>query len=711
MAALEPGDPGHVGRYRLLSRLGEGGMGRVYLGASPAGRAVAIKVVRPELAGDPMFRARFRAEVEAARKVSGAFTSPVVDADPEGTVPWLATAYVNGLSLKDAVERYGPMPEDRLRTLGAGLGEALIAIHRTGLLHRDLKPANILLAKDGPRVIDFGISRATDGTRLTAEGQAIGSPGYMSPEQIRGKDLAPAGDVFAFGAVLAFAATGRPPYGTGPVHTVIHRTLHQPPDLDGVPQSLAAMVAACLSTDPGRRPPAALLPQLLAAPPLARGWLPDAIDRELQQREHTLVLDLRAVARARTRRRLLLGGAAAAGLAVVGGGTAVALAETARSGRVSPPRFLWRATPPATGDITAPQVFARTVVVFGFLDKSTAFDATTGRKLWSAKISGAGSDNTLIYAQPAQSGDFIAMDPYSRAQRWSFPLPSGFNLQHVSGPAGGLLGLADRNGTIIGLDVRTGKQMWTHHAPAATDLQGIQGGSLIAASGKDTSGKLYSTLFALDPVTGAVRWTRPYATPGMTLPGSGDLVFSSPARNVLDALSAATGRTVWTANVADASGNPGSGSLTIAAANGMAYLGGAILYALDLATGQQKWAYEPTVSGSQDRTFLVKGKYAYVLDNRHLIALDARTGRRLWSANTPADDTAPLVAIGGLVCTGVAGTTGPGLYGWNAVTGRLVWSHPGEASDSTDQWTLTSTGPVLAASQIATLLAFRFARA
>ncbi|GLY74679.1 serine/threonine-protein kinase [Actinoallomurus iriomotensis] len=701
MAALKPGDPGRVGRYRLLRRLGEGGMGRVYLGVSPAGRAVAVKVVRPEVADDPMFRARFRAEVEAAKMVSGAFTSPVVDADPDGTVPWLATAYVNGLNLKDAVERHGPMPEQVLRTLGAGLGEALVAIHRAGLLHRDLKPANILLAKDGPRVIDFGISRAADRTRLTSEGQFIGSPGYMSPEQIRGADLSPAGDVFAFGAVLAFAATGRPPFGTGPVHTVIHRTLHEPPDLDGVPPSLTAMVTACLSADPGRRPPAALLPRLLAARPLADGWLPDTIDHELGQREHTLVLDLRAVTRARARRRLLLGGAAAAGLAAAGGGTAAALAATARGGRATPPpRFLWRATLPTGGDIMTPQVFARAVVVFGSVTTSSAYDAATGRSLWSAPMRGVATDRTLIYT--VQGDEIVAMDPSSRARRWSSSLPSGFTVHGLCGPAGGLLALIDRDGTIIGLDARTGRRRWTHHAPAATELRGIQNGGLIAASGEGTDNEQH--LFALDAGTGAVRWTRAYATSGMTFPGTGDLVFAGTTANALEALSAATGRTVWT-------GDPGGENGTITVANGTAYVGGAVLHALDLATGREKWQYRPAVPGGQDRTSLVSGGRAYVLDNRRLIALDARTGRRLWSAGTPADDTAPLVAAGGLVCTGVAGTTGPGLYGWNAVTGEPAWNRPMASPNLTDQWTLTTGGTVLAAVQNTTVAVFRFSRA
>ncbi|GAA4519511.1 hypothetical protein GCM10023191_095160 [Actinoallomurus oryzae] len=699
---MAAGDPERIGPYRLLRRLGEGGMGRVYLGASPAGRAVAVKVVRPELAGDPMFRARFRAEVEAARKVSGAFTSPVVDADPDGSVPWLATAYVNGLSLKDAVERYGPMPEPVLRTLGAGLGEALIAIHRAGLLHRDLKPANILLAKDGPRVIDFGISRAADGTRLTSEGQVIGSPGYMSPEQIRGEDLTPAGDVFAFGAVLAFAATGRPPYGTGPVHTVIHRTLHEPPDLDGVPQSLVAMVAACLGADPGRRPLTGLLTRLLAARPVADGWLPDGIDRELEQREHTLVLDLRAVARAWTRRRLLLGGAAAAGLAAAGGGTAAALAATSRGGHApSAPRFLWRATLPVGNDALTPQIFARAVVVLASTRRSSAYDAATGRSLWSASMHDFATDDTLIYTPSAKDGDIVAMDPYSRAWRWSLPRPPGFTAQDLAGPADGLLTLVDEHGTVIGVDARTGRRRWTHDAPATTLIRGFHGGGLIAMSGGDTDAEM--RLFALDGGTGAVRWNRPYPRMSMVFLSTGDLVFGNPTGNTIEALSAATGRTVWTADIGEI------GDLTVA--NGTVYVRGTVLHALDLATGRQKWAYWPVVPGDQERTSLVNGGQAYVLDNRNLIALDARTGRRLWSAGTPADDTAPLIAASGLICTGVAATTGAGLYGWNAATGELVWNHPVASSDIADHWILTATGPVLTAVQNTTLMAFRFGRA
>lgn len=700
MAALEPGDPRRIGRYRLLGRLGEGGMGRVYLGASPAGRAVAIKVVRPELADDPAFRARFRAEVEAARKVSGAFTSPVVDADPDGTVPWLATAYVNGLSLKETIDRYGPLAEPPLRSLGAGLGEALIAVHAAGLVHRDLKPGNILLARDGPKIIDFGISRAADGTRLTAAGQFVGSPGYMSPAQIRGEDLGPSDDVFAFGAVLAFAATGRPPYGTGSVQARLHRTLHRPPDLEGVPPSLAALVAACLSGDPARRPPATLLPRLLAAPPLAPGWLPDGMDRRLQEHERTLVMDLKAVSRAATRRRLLQGGAAVAGLAVVGGGTAAALAAGDPGGTVPPPRFLWRTTLPTRGDITLARVFPRTVAVFGaFTKKAVAYDTATGRRLWSDKTNNATADEALIYTQPSRGAELVAMDPASRAHRWSAALPSGYNVRELYGPTGGLLGLSDGEGTVIGIDTRTGRLLWKHRAPATAELRGFLNGSLIAASS--------TTVSALDAKTGAARWERPHSTSGVIVPKSGDLLFIGSARNSLDAVSSSTGRTVWTARLPAGAGDLRRGTPTVTAANGTTYVGAASLYALESATGRLKWAYEPSLPGGEDRTFLVNGRHAYILDNHKLIALDARTGRRLWTADTPGDDTAPLIAAGGLVCTGVAGITDPGLYGWDEATGTLKWRYPLATSSSTDQWLLTSTASTLVALQNETLAAFR----
>ena len=193
-----------MSQYRLLRRLGTGGMGRVYLGQSPSGQLVAVKLIRPELADDPGFRQRFAQEVSTARRVSGAFTAPVVDADPDGARPWLVTAYVEGPSLADAVEERGAMPLDSLLVLAAGLAEGLGAVHRAGIIHRDLKPSNVLLAQDGPRIIDFGISRAADSAGLTNGGGVVGSPGFMSPEQAEGGTVGPATDIFSLGGVLAY---------------------------------------------------------------------------------------------------------------------------------------------------------------------------------------------------------------------------------------------------------------------------------------------------------------------------------------------------------------------------------------------------------------------------------------------------------------------------------------------------------------------------
>ncbi|MFD5106214.1 protein kinase domain-containing protein [Streptomyces cinereoruber] len=254
MERLAGSDPRQVGPYTLVGRLGAGGMGAVYLGRSSGGRTVAVKVVRPDLAGDDGFRDRFRREVAAARLVSGAFTAPVVDADPDAGVPWMATAFVPGVPLSRAVTAHGPLPEAALRMLTAGLAEALVGVHAAGVVHRDLKPANVLLALDGPHVIDFGIARATDGTTLTSTGSVIGSAPYMSPEQALGQHLTPASDVFSLGTTVAFAALGESPFGDGAGAAVLFRVVHTEPDLSAVPESLRPLVERCLAKDPEERP-------------------------------------------------------------------------------------------------------------------------------------------------------------------------------------------------------------------------------------------------------------------------------------------------------------------------------------------------------------------------------------------------------------------------------------------------------------------------
>jgi eukaryotic-like serine/threonine-protein kinase len=286
---LRPGDPRLIGPYRLVGQLGDGGMGRVFLGRSAGGRPVAVKVIRSDLAADPDFRSRFRREVAAARRVSGLFTAMVVDADVDAPEPWLATAYVAGPSLSEAVHDHGPLPVSSVLALAAGLAESLVAIHAAGVVHRDLKPTNVLLGQDGPCVIDFGISRATETTSLTRVGFVLGSPGFMSPEQAEGHEVGPASDIFSLGAVLAFAATGDSPFGGGSTAALVYRIVYAPPNLEGVPDEILPLIERCLIKDPAQRPTASeLLAEAQAAQP-ETGWLPEPFTRVFPDGQAPLV--------------------------------------------------------------------------------------------------------------------------------------------------------------------------------------------------------------------------------------------------------------------------------------------------------------------------------------------------------------------------------------------------------------------------------------
>ncbi|MEU3612054.1 PQQ-binding-like beta-propeller repeat protein [Streptomyces sp. NPDC006872] len=278
MKPLRPEDPEQLGPYRLLARLGAGGMGRVYLARSSAGRTVAVKVIRPEMAEDKNFRIRFRREVAAAAAVGGVYTAPVVDAAPDDETPWLATVYVPGPTLAEAVAAHGPLPVETVLALGAGISEALIAVHAEGLVHRDLKPSNVLLAEDGPRVIDFGIVRARDGYELTGTGGLFGSLEYMCPEQATGDPMGPEGDVFCLGSVLAFAASGHSPFSGAAVAALLYQVVHGSADLTRVPEPLDKIISLCHAKDPALR----ISPDRLSAAcapggaeqVLTHGWLP-----------------------------------------------------------------------------------------------------------------------------------------------------------------------------------------------------------------------------------------------------------------------------------------------------------------------------------------------------------------------------------------------------------------------------------------------------
>lgn len=287
MQTLGVDGPTHVGPFRTVGVLGQGGMGQVLLGVAPDGRLVAVKRVHADLAEDPGFRSRFRREVDASRRVSGAYTAPVVDADPDAPTPWLASLFLPGPSLSEALDADGALPEEAVRLLAAGLAQALDDIHRAELVHRDLKPSNVLLTQDGVRVVDFGIARAADHeTKLTHTGALIGSPAFMSPEQVRGERPGPASDMFSLGVTLVTASTGRSPFAGDSPLALMHAVAHDAPDLGSVPPGLRRIVEPCLAKDPAARPtPGQLLELIGPLAPSARPWPAAVYERIGQLRE------------------------------------------------------------------------------------------------------------------------------------------------------------------------------------------------------------------------------------------------------------------------------------------------------------------------------------------------------------------------------------------------------------------------------------------
>lgn len=315
-------DPRRVGSFRLDGVLGSGSMGRVYLARTPGGRPVAVKVVRAEFADDAEFRRRFRREVTAAGAVHGVFTAPLLDADPDATRPWLATAYVPGPSLRQVVTEHGPLPTASVQHLAAGVAEALRGIHAAGIVHRDLTPGNVLLAADGPRVIDFGIARTLEDSQLTRTGAQVGTAGFMAPEQAAGAPIGSPADIFGFGALVTFAATGNPPFGEGPAEAVLYRVVHEEPDLAAVgDDGLREVIAACLAKDPAARPTTEELLRRLT--PSQDGWLPDAVAAGLAR--HVPTRRPRLPITPRLRRRLVFTAAVAAVVGLLTAGVLVTI--------------------------------------------------------------------------------------------------------------------------------------------------------------------------------------------------------------------------------------------------------------------------------------------------------------------------------------------------------------------------------------------------
>ncbi|MFG2289698.1 PQQ-binding-like beta-propeller repeat protein [Streptomyces sp. NPDC048595] len=698
----------HIGPYRVIRELGAGGMGRVHLAASRSGRAVAVKVVRPELAADPDFRRRFKAEVDAARAVSGAFTAPVVDADPDGPRPWLATAYIPGPSLTDAIAAHGPMPEATLRVLGAGLAEALAAIHRAGLIHRDLKPSNILLTADGPRVIDFGISRAVDGTVLTAEGQIIGSPGFMSPEQSTGGDLTSAGDVFALGAVLAFAATGTPPFGTGAVHALLYRATHEPPELDGVPQALLGTVAACLDKDPARRPTVAQLQEWLR-PATTAGWL-GAVELQVTEAQRSLHDEVRTPLL--SRRRLLFGGAALA-VTAAASGTALLLRPGDGEAATATPGLAWTADLPQPG-MSLLAVTSSTLLCAG-RTSGACFDRATGKPLWkdlTGQNTAALADDERVYTVRTD-GKVHALDGRTGKELWAAS-PTGSDAPRLESVHGSLLVTTGARGRVQGLDTSTGKVRWK-----SPDLGGIAAAGTTPAGGLIVWGRAAKTsttatlngYTVIAPDSGDRLWAKDLVA--LYAPSKGREIFALDGDMRLLALDPADGATLRSTSTDlpptnsqilfyQGSLNLLQGTLFCYPDTGASGATGGLLTAFDPATGRTLWSVQTAARGN--RGYARSGATVCYLD-KVLHAVDARTGANRWTAGSGLGELQLLGTARGLFL--VAGTKG--LYGFDADTGRQVWRHP--VSGGSGSWSAFTVGDHLFASWSGKLFCFSAAEA
>lgn len=553
--------PQYAGAYRLEACLGSGGMGVVHLARSASGMQLAVKVVHAPYAADPEFRARFRQEVAAARRVSGAFTAPVVDADPEAARPWMATLYVPGPTLAEQVKRNGPMAPAALRRLTTGLAEALRDIHRAGVIHRDLKPSNVLLTDGGPKVIDFGISRPYDSDLRTETGKLIGSPPYMAPEQFqRPREVGPPVDVFALGAVIVHAATGRGPFDSDSPYIVAYQVVHDQPDLGGVPAELAPLVARCLAKDPADRPTpdevmAALGPpsyeaeafvpaqrrravvaavpdgerggseedtHVRAAPPVRRRWL----------RRARLVVAATVL--------LLVAGAGA--YAVWGGGGSAASPPGAEAGGPKAGGALapWRTELRTTGSATPVCAGAG---AGGALYCSVAgtgtvrIDPADGRVVWSAPSSATGTAHAPIVSGAVvlaggPDGKLRAFDPVKGTAVRDTSLSAG---PGAAFPAGGaLLAVAD-DGTVTALDGASGASRWRKPLPGHVrpDFALYDGGSGLAYAFEHAPSGASTLVTAVDAGSGRASWQRRLdgvLTPVSTA-GAGELVLTAMDEN------------------------------------------------------------------------------------------------------------------------------------------------------------------------------------
>jgi len=516
-AGAEAELPEYAGHYRLDSCLGSGGMGVVHLARSTSGMKLAVKVVHAEFARDPEFRGRFRQEVAAARRVSGAFTASVVDADPDAERPWMATLFIPGPTLSDEVKRNGPMDPAQLRRLMAGLAEALRDIHRVGVVHRDLKPSNVLLAEDGPKVIDFGISRPKDSELRTETGKLIGTPPFMAPEQFRRpREVGPAADVFALGSVLVHAATGRGPFDSDSPYVVAYQVVHDEPDLTGVPGNLAPLIVRCLAKEPEDRPtPDELMRELrsVAASYDTQAFIPAQRTGDPPRPE---AREAAPRARRRPGRKVVLA-AVAFVLVVAGAVAAVPLlggSDPAPENGDTPTATgsgfaAWEAKPVSGGTGAAQCSYGTRQLVCKRPGAVFALDPSDGTLLWRHSVATSSGSRPpalgggLVQPLVEESQQLEALDPASGTARWQRKMP----VHNAMQAAGGMLLFTAADGTVTGVDAGTGDTKWSRRIPGQTlpYFTSFAGDPLAYVTSLSADGSS-TRVTAVDPATGTVRW-------------------------------------------------------------------------------------------------------------------------------------------------------------------------------------------------------------
>lgn len=728
MEPLTAADPLAVREFRVLARLGAGGMGRVYLASSPAGRLIAVKVIQPQFATDGEFIRRFRGEVDAARRVSGLYTAPVVAAGLDDSPPWLATAFVPGPSLQEVVAGCGPLPLAALWRLAAGLAEALRAIHSAGLVHRDLKPANVLLASDGPRVIDFGISRAAAaGTRMTAVGAAIGTPSYMSPEQVEGTEAGPPSDVFSFGSVLAFAATGASPFAGGPgasAPSVMFRVAHGEPALDGVPGDVLEVVAACLAKDPARRPD---LGQVAARSTAAAGYLelspaafwPGDVANAIDSHVAALSARLQALqVPAGQLRSPAMNQPGAPGTGGYPGGPGGVSMPPACGGQPGYPGGQFPGTPPAAPrpvtSAPAHQAMPAQPAARGTSSRRAVLLAVGGGVAGAAVLAGAGAwALSALSSGGRKSSGNASSGPGSLA--WRYPT------SHQPGPptaSGGLVyfgsgDLSDRT-AFYAVSAASGRRAWIQNTNRVSVAPTVAGGVVCMV---DTFGNLYgvnaakgtriweketnrrvdsgmqtwdanSTHVAFAPGDGSVRlfhaatgkeiWKAASSSAAwiyVALAGP-DIYAFDPSYGILSALSVSSGQQLWHLQVFV---NDSGSDTGLAAGGGSVYIGGqgGWLYCVDVASRQLRWRYSvPGPSFPASRLVIGGGLVYFTDDNSVLRAVTTAHGEQAWSYQLGGPGSAGAYANGYLYVPDVSA-----LQQLHAASGTPGWSFTPDSGD------------------------------